>query len=240
MMMSLPFFYISSYHSAQTSVLLDEVNSKHAIQVLRLKMGDAVLLTDGCGRLLQGVIADEHRKACVISIASVQVKPKSSSPIILAVSPLKNAGRFEWLLEKATEMGVSQIIPLLCERTEKEKLRTDRLQSVLISAMLQSQQCWSPLLEAPRSFSTLSQLASLAQHRCIAYCGEANKISLSKWQPGEGATLVCIGPEGDFTASEHAMALDNGFTTVHLGANRLRTETAAMVAVALLTQRLAS
>lgn len=198
------------------------------------------MLTDGCGKLLLGVITDEHRKGCVISVTSVQEVSKSSSPVILAVSPLKNTSRFEWLLEKVTEMGVSQIIPLLCERTEKEKLRTDRLQSVLISAMLQSRQCWLPQLAAPLSFSRLSQLASLAQHRCIAYCGEATKVSLQKWLPREGSTLVCIGPEGDFTAQELAEALSIGFSTVHLGANRLRTETAAMVAVALLTQHVAS
>jgi len=237
MMMSLPFFYISSYHSAQTSVLLDEVNSKHAIQVLRLKKGYGVLLTDGCGRLLQGVIADEHRKACQIRIASVELLQPVNKPVTLAVSPLKNTSRFEWLLEKVTELGVQRIIPLRCERTEKENLRTDRLQAVLISAMLQSRQCWLPILEAPRAFPELLQLASAADHRCLAYCGEAQKISLADWHPDLGSTLVCIGPEGDFTPAEHALAIAKGYTTVHLGINRLRTETAAMVAVTLLTQR---
>lgn len=235
--MSVPFFYIPSYQQAQPLVTLDETNSKHAIQVLRLKKEDAVLLTDGCGHLLHGVIADEHRKACVVQIESVQHVPAVENPVTLAVSPLKNTSRFEWLLEKVTELGVQRIIPLRCERTEKENLRTDRLQAVLISAMLQSRQSWLPILEAPRSFSELPQFASMAVHRCIAYCGESKKISLLDWQPGQGSTLVCIGPEGDFTAAEHALAVANGCTTVHLGPNRLRTETAAMVAVTLLTQR---
>ncbi|MFM8710347.1 MAG: RsmE family RNA methyltransferase [Sphingomonadales bacterium] len=235
--MSTPFFYIPSYPAAETFVTLDETNSKHAIQVLRLKAGDAVLLTDGCGQLLHGVIEEEHRKACVIQIESVQQLPAVENPVTLAVSPLKNTSRFEWLLEKVTELGVQRIIPLRCERTEKENLRTDRLQAVLISAMLQSRQCWLPILEAPRSFSALLQSGSLAHHRCIAYCGDAQKISLVDWHPGQGSTLVCIGPEGDFTVAEHALAMHSGFTTVHLGINRLRTETAAMVAVTLLTQR---
>jgi 16S rRNA (uracil1498-N3)-methyltransferase len=235
--MSLPFFYISSFDRSNGRVILDETNSKHAIQVLRLQKGDAVSLTDGCGHFLQGVIADEHRKACQIQITSVELLTPVNNPVILAVSPLKNTSRFEWLLEKVTEVGVQRIIPLRCERTEKENLRTDRLQAVLISAMLQSRQCWLPILEAPRAFPELLQLASTADHRCLAYCGEAQKISLADWHPGLGSTLVCIGPEGDFTPAEQSLAMANGYTTVHLGINRLRTETAAMVAVTLLTQR---
>ena len=235
--MSTPFFYISSFDRAHSSVTLDETNSKHAIQVLRLKRGDAVLLTDGCGHLLHATIADEHRKACVVQIESVQQIPAVENPVTLAVSPLKNTSRFEWLLEKVTELGVHRIVPLRCERTEKENLRNDRLQSVLVSALLQSRQCWLPVLEKPRSIADLAELAAMADHRCMAYCGEAQKISLANWHPGLGSILVCIGPEGDFTAAEHTLAVTHGFSTVHLGANRLRTETAAMVAVALLTQR---
>lgn len=236
-MMTSPFFYIANYQSGQTTLLLDESNSKHAIQVLRLKKGDTVLLTDGYGHLLQAVIDEEARKACVVKVKSVQLKPALEHPVILAVSPLKNTSRFEWLLEKVTELGVSRIVPLLCERTEKEKLRLDRLHSVMISALLQSRQCWLPVLENPQAFSQLSQWASLAEHRCIAYCGETDKTPLASWSPGRGSTLVCIGPEGDFTEAEQEWATAKGFTTVHLGANRLRTETAAMVAVTLLTQR---
>ncbi len=237
MSMTIPFFYIPSYDPQQTAVTLDEVNSKHAIQVLRSKKGDAIALTDGQGHLLRGVISEDHRKACVVQIESVELTPAPAAPVLLAVSPLKNTSRFEWLLEKVTEMGVHRIIPLRCERTEKEKLRVDRLRSVLISALLQSRQCWLPILEEPRSFSQLSQWAALADHRCIAYCGESVKTPLADWHPGRGSTLVCIGPEGDFTPKEHAQAVAAGFTTVQLGDHRLRTETAAMVAVALLTQR---
>lgn len=238
--MSIPFFYISSFDRSQSSVLLDETNSKHAIQVLRLKKGDALLLTDGGGHLINGVVADEHRKACEVQIASVQQIPAVEDPVTLAVSPLKNTSRLEWLLEKVTELGVHRIIPLRCDRTEKENVRTDRLRSVLISAMLQSKQCWLPVLDAPRPFADLLQLASSFDHRCIAYCGEAQKVALTNWHRGKGSTLVCIGPEGDFTPEEHALALRHGFSTVHLGTNRLRTETAAMVAVALLMQRTGS
>lgn len=235
--MSLPFFYIPSYSTGNRTVVLDESNSKHALQALRLKKGDEILLTDGAGHLLRGTILEDHRKSCAVLIDSEQSFPPAARPVTLAVSLLKNTSRFEWLLEKVTELGVSRIIPLRCERTEKENIRTDRLQSILISAMLQSQQCWLPVLEAPRSFPQVFPYASWASHACIAYCGTSPKTTLASWHPGSGAIMVCIGPEGDFTAAEHSMALANGCTTVHLGLHRLRTETAAMTAVALLTQR---
>ena len=235
--MSVPFFYISTYQPGQQQVVLDESSSKHAIQVLRLKKGDRIMLTDGAGRRMQSRIIDEHRKSCQVQIEAEQFIPPVAAPVVLAVSLLKNTGRLEWLLEKVTELGVSRIVPLRCERTEKENIRTERLQAVLVSAMLQSQQCWLPMLDNAHSFSQLDQLMALASNHCIAYCGSANKTPLAFWDKPLGSTLVCIGPEGDFTESEHALAVSKGFTTVSLGENRLRTETAAMVAVALLCQR---
>ena len=235
--MNAPFFYIASYEASQQQVMLDETNSKHAIQVLRLKKGDAILLADGCGHLINGIIADEHRKACTVQIESVEFSARPDDPVILAVSLLKNTNRFEWLLEKVTELGVSRIVPLICERTEKETMRIDRLQAVLVSAMLQSQQCWLPVLDSPQPFSYLAHLKETASNCCIAYCGAVSKIPLAAWKILPGASLVCIGPEGDFTADEQAEAAANGFTTVSLGTTRLRTETAAMVASALLCQR---
>ena len=237
--MTAPFFYIASYEASQQQVVLDETNSKHAIQVLRLKKGDALLLTDGCGHLLKGIITDEHRKACAVQIESVEYCPRPANSVILAVSLVKNTNRFEWLLEKVTELGVSRIIPLRCERTEKETVRMDRLHAVLVSAMLQSQQCWLPVLDTPQPFSQVFQVKEAVSNCCIAYCGDVPKVPLSEWKTAPGATLVCIGPEGDFTAGEHTLAAAKGCTTVSLGTNRLRTETAAMVAAALLCQRTA-
>jgi 16S rRNA (uracil1498-N3)-methyltransferase len=234
--MSAPFFYISSYQPGQQYVVLDESNSKHAIQVLRLQAGDRVMLTDGLGRKLQGRITDHHRKACQVQVESEHYIAPVKSPVVLAVSLLKNTSRLEWLLEKVTELGVSRIIPLICQRTEKESLRTERMQAVLISAMLQSQQSWLPVLDKPHSFSQLEGLKKWGSNHCIAYCGPVDKMSLANWNRPMGSTLVCIGPEGDFTEAEHAQAIQQGFTTVSLGENRLRTETAAMVAVTLLCQ----
>jgi 16S rRNA (uracil1498-N3)-methyltransferase len=147
----------------------------------------------------------------------------------LAISPTKNNSRFEWLLEKATELGVSSIIPLICQRTEKQHLRTDRLKQILISAMLQSQQCWLPRLSEPVKFSTWVQ-QSFSGKRYLAHCIAAGeRLSLAN-QPLPESVTIAIGPEGDFTPDEIKQAVDAGVLPVILGNTRLRTETAGLYA----------
>ena len=138
--MALPFFYLSSYDSAATELILDEDNSRHVVQVLRMQPGEALQLTDGKGALLTAVIVEDHKKKCRVRIESAIFQPPPGRKVVVAISLLKNASRFEWFLEKATEIGVGSIIPLLCERTEKQHARIDRLRNILVSAMLQSQQ----------------------------------------------------------------------------------------------------
>lgn len=237
--MSLPFFYIASYSPQQQRVVLDEENSKHAIQVLRLSNDSRVMLTDGQGHCLEAVITRDHRKACELLVESVRFVPPPTREVTLAVSLLKNRSRLEWLLEKVTEMGVTRIVPLRCERTEKETIRNDRLQSVLISALLQSRQCRLPALLPPQSFASLASWKINDGANYIAYCGAGTKIPLVTAIGGlSGSALICIGPEGDFTPPEHEQALAAGFTSVSLGNTRLRTETAALVATSLLCQQL--
>jgi 16S rRNA (uracil1498-N3)-methyltransferase len=144
---------------------------------------------------------------------------------------LKNASRFEWFLEKAMEIGVSEIIPLLTERTERQHLRTDRLEQILVSALVQSQQVWLPGLRQLTPFDQLLT-ASGYDRRLIAWLGDAPSTDYPK--PDDRPTLVLIGPEGDFTPEEAAKALTAGYVPVTLGKNRLRTETAGVVAAALL------
>ena len=250
--MALPFFYIPSYSAEQQEVVLDEDNSRHAIQVLRMKTGDPLQLTDGKGALLTASILDSHKKKCVVRILSAQTLPPKERKVSIAISPLKNASRFEWFLEKATEIGVTGIIPLICDRTERQHTRQDRLQHILVSALLQSQQTWLPVLRAPTPFSQWVQEAEYAD-RLIAHCLEEPRPTedLAAWRrrqipvgppasasaasgPRATSSLILIGPEGDFSPEEVALALKEGFVPVTLGDNRLRTETAGVVAATLL------
>ena len=230
--MALPFFYTEDLK--QHLIQLNEDTSKHVIQVLRMQIGEKLLLTDGKGSKAEAEIVDDNRKRCVVKVVSVEKEEERKQRVAIAISLTKNASRFEWFLEKATEIGVSEIIPLLCERTEKEKFRLERMQGILISAMLQSQQCRMPVLHQPTDFVDVINLNQFSQ-KFIAHCEEAYKQQLTK-QPINQPTnkLILIGPEGDFTPKEIEAALNNGFIPVALGENRLRTETAGMVAAVLL------
>lgn len=233
--MQAPYFYIDSFAAGAPTITLDEENSRHAIQVLRLTKGDRVLLTDGKGHLLSAKIFDDHRKHCQVTIESTQFFPRPEKQVTLAISLLKNRNRFEWLLEKITELGVTRIIPLLCARTEKENARVDRMEAVLISALLQSRQVWLPKLSAPLPFNSIRDWKLEEGSNFIAYCEEVPKKPLSTLLPVTSPySLIAIGPEGDFTPTEYDLALEEKFIAVSLGKTRLRTETAGVAAVSLL------
>jgi 16S rRNA (uracil1498-N3)-methyltransferase len=238
--MALPFFYIPSYDPGHPGITLDEDNSRHIVQVLRMRPGAMLQLTDGKGALLTAVVLDDHKKKCRVEVRSADTHPPRQNQVSLAISPLKNASRFEWFLEKAAEIGVSGIIPLLCEHTERQQVREDRLQHILVSAMLQSQQSWLPVLHPP---TPIRQLITDARHdqRFIAHCLEAPRPTASLAEtlrqtvPDPAISrLILIGPEGDFSPKEVEYALENRFIPVTLGSNRLRTETAGVVAATLL------
>jgi 16S rRNA (uracil1498-N3)-methyltransferase len=239
--MPLPFFYTEPVAAAQNIVVLNEENSKHAVQVLRMQNGEQLKLTDGLGNLYTAEIADAHKKKCTVNILERIFEEAPATRVSIAVSPVKNNSRFEWFLEKATEIGVTEIIPLLCSRTEKQHFRYDRMNGILISALLQSQQVWLPKLHEPVKYEKyLQSLENKAAQKFIAHCEEDKKTSLrdllSTNQPINQSTIL-IGPEGDFTKEEIALALQNNFTPVALGDTRLRTETAALVAATLLCVR---
>jgi 16S rRNA (uracil1498-N3)-methyltransferase len=232
--MPLPFFYISQYGNEQ-HLVLDEDTSKHVIQVLRMKTGEQMNLTDGKGSLLLCEIIDDNKKHCTVSIQSKTQHRKSKKTVSIAISLIKNTNRFEWFLEKATEIGVSEIIPLFCERTEKEKFRFDRLQGICISAMLQSQQTWLPILHEPVKFENVKIWKCGNGSNYIAHCLDTGKQLLSHSHTTTFShSLICIGPEGDFTPREVELALQHNFIPVALGETRLRTETAGVVAATLL------
>ncbi len=236
----LPFFYIKDYDPSQKEIVLDEDTSKHIVQVLRMKAGEQLNLTDGKGNLLTCEITNDNRKHCAVEIKGTRHKAQGTRRVSVAISILKNTNRFEWFLEKATEIGVSEIIPLICERTEKEKFRYDRMNQICISAMLQSQQVWLPVLHDPQPFNNQTIQQFNHPQKFIAHCNDSIKQQvnhLANRQAGQTiqqSALILIGPEGDFTSDEIKQALENDFLPVSLGETRLRSETAGVVAAALL------
>lgn len=232
--MALPFFYIESADSSTKEIVLNEDTSKHIVNVLRMREGEQLQLTDGKGNLITAVIKDAHKKHCRVTVTGSQLIASHSRNVTIAISLIKNAGRFEWFLEKAAEIGVSKIIPLICERTEKQNFRYERMKGILISAMLQSQQTRLPQLEEPIKFKQFIN-QSAVQQKFIAHCLEAEERNFLHSQISSSAqSLICIGPEGDFTKTEIELALQNNFSPVSLGSTRLRTETAGIVAATLM------
>lgn len=240
--MALPFFYIEE-SIVQNSIVLNEDTSKHIVQVLRMQNGEQIQLTDGKGNLFTAEITDNNRKRCTVAIKQTANNQRPVANVIIAISLLKNSSRFEWFLEKATEIGVTEIIPLICTRTEKQNFRHDRMKGILVSAMLQSQQTWLPVLHEAVKFENLVMKQFENAQKFIAHCEDENnkeqlvskRLNLSTSQPAcPAGRLILIGPEGDFTKEEIESALKNNFIPVALGNTRLRTETAGIVAATLL------
>lgn len=231
--MNLPFFYLPQLNADDAYFVLNEDTSKHVVQVLRMQNGELIKLTNGNGLLVTASIVDNHKKHCKVQKIEAFIVPSSSKQNVIAISLLKNPSRLEWFLEKAAELGIRQIIPLKCKRTEKQHFRTERMQSILISAMLQSQQCNLCILSEPMTIEMLMQTCQF-KNKYIAHCeATTDKEFLSAGEFHEN-DIVLIGPEGDFTMDEINLALDHGFVPISLGDTRLRTETAAMTAAVLL------
>lgn len=230
--MQIPFFYETQLRDDPT-LILNEDSSRHIVQVLRMKEGEFIHLTNGKGLLTKAQITSAHKKHTAVNIIERKNFAAPEVKISIAISLVKNTGRFEWFLEKATEIGVSEIIPLLCKRTEKSHLRTERMQSILVSAMLQSQQTWMPHLHDATTFEKLIE-KNWGSEKYIAHCLENEKKELRDMSFQTDSRIILIGPEGDFTEEEIQKALSHHFTPVSLGNTRLRTETAGMVASVLL------
>jgi 16S rRNA (uracil1498-N3)-methyltransferase len=232
--MALPFFYTDAIKPGAAQFVLGEETSKHAIQVLRMQAGEQLLLTDGKGRLFTTEIIDDNRKKAIVKVLSEAAQTAPEKKITIAISLVKNSTRFEWFLEKATEIGVTEIVPLLCSRTEKQHFRHDRMKNILTSAMLQSQQTWLPKLNEPTPFAEAINL--FAQQKFIAHCEEEvlKQQLVQSLSINAAESIIFIGPEGDFTKDEIAAALEHQFVPVALGNTRLRTETAGVVAATIL------
>ncbi|OYU57206.1 MAG: rRNA methyltransferase [Chitinophagaceae bacterium BSSC1] len=230
--MSVPFFYEPQINSGATTFELSEASSRHCIQVLRMRTGAILNLTNGMGLKFEASILSEDRKAAVVQILSTEAIPAPKRAISIGIALLKNSDRFEWMLEKITEIGVSQIYPLNSKRSEQHRFRFDRYQQIIVAAMLQSQQCWLPILHEPMAATKLMQSANQSL-KLIAHCEDDQKNPLQQVSTAQNS-LILIGPEGDFSREEIELALQNNFIPVSLGETRLRTETAGVVAITLL------
>ena len=235
--MPLPFFFIEEISPEKNFISLSEETSKHIVQVLRMKIGEQLLLTDGKGHLLVCDISDNYKKKCVVKVEGSRFKEHGARKISIAISLLKNVYRFEWFLEKATELGIAEIIPIVCTRTEKQHFRYDRMKNILISSMLQSQQVWLPSLKEPTLVNEIILNAHQSQ-KFIAHCMETAKVSLTDAiNTSTSSQIILIGPEGDFTKEEIDTAFENHFVPVALGETRLRTETAGISAAVILAMQ---
>jgi len=214
------------------SILLEESEARH-LNVMRLGLNDIIHITDGEGNLYESRITHiERRQATAEILKSSRTGPEKECRLHLAISPTKNIDRFEWFLEKATEIGISEISPIICHRSERAKINTDRLQRILVSAIKQSLKTLIPLLNSPLSFHEFIN-KNVPGQRCIASC-LLNDVKELQYVYTTGSDLVVlIGPEGDFTGEEMALSSEAGFMAVSLGESRLRTETAGVYISAL-------
>jgi 16S rRNA (uracil1498-N3)-methyltransferase len=221
-------FYVPNISGAE--VTLVETESKHAIRVLRLNIGSQVQIIDGKGGLYEAEITDANPKKCRLAIVKSTLNfGKKNFHLHIAIAPTKNNDRFEWFLEKATEIGIDEITPLLTSHSERKTINPERFEKILVSAMKQSLKAYLPKLNNLVSFKELVT-GNTAEDRFIAYCDDIQKTHLKDLVVKGKDTLILIGPEGDFSPEEVQMAMKNGFKVVTLGESRLRTETAGIVA----------
>ncbi|MBK6932956.1 MAG: 16S rRNA (uracil(1498)-N(3))-methyltransferase [Saprospirales bacterium] len=212
---------------------LDEEETRHLIAVLRRQVGDHLELTDGKGYFYTAELVEAGKKHSLARILETRGAPEPAARLHLAVAPTKQIDRFEWLLEKATEIGIQEITPLLCRRSERTTVRHDRLEKILVSAMKQSLQSRLPRLNPLAPFAQVVDEAAEPK-RFIAWCPDEPLPPLRTFLQPTTDTLMLIGPEGDFTPEEALYAAGHGFVAVNLGPTRLRTETAGLVAAIVL------
>ncbi len=213
------------------SHILDETESRHCIRVLRMARGFPVKLIDGKGNLYEGEISNADPKKCTIKILDVKYGfEKRDYRLHIAISPLKNHDRFEWFTEKSVEIGLDEITPVICKFTEKQTIKSDRIENIIISAMKQSLKALKPVINEPVTFDDFIKQQTDGI-KMIAHCrNNPERIKISEaCGKGNNATIL-VGPEGDFSEEELTSAVKKGFIPVHLGKSRLRTETAGIAA----------
>lgn len=209
---------------------LSEEESKHCVRVLRLTEGEKLFLVDGKGLFCEAVIISANPKACILNVTNRKSNyAKRDYQLTIGVAPTKNIDRYEWFLEKATEIGIDIVIPLLSRYSERKEIKPERLEKVMVSAMKQSIKAYLPILNPMQTFKkTISD--PFSGQKFIAHCYEGEKTLLRDVVEKGKDVLILIGPEGDFSTEEVELAISEGFIPVSLGTSRLRTETAALAA----------
>ncbi len=222
-------FFNPNIDETTESFSFDKEESRHIIKVLRKKDSDILHVTNGFGLLFETQITLASDNKCTVEVLSITNAEKPKFHLHLAVAPTKMNDRFEWFLEKATEIGIQEITPIFCDRSERKVINRDRFEKIILSAMKQCNETFLPKLNEAISFKDfIKQQQNGLQ--LIAHCEETDKKSLKEvLKPNEDVTIL-IGPEGDFSEKEIALALENNYKPVTLGNTRLRTETAAVVA----------
>lgn len=222
-------FYNPNIDQTTETFSFDKEESRHIIKVLRKKDSDILFVTNGSGYLFETIITLASDSKCTVKVVSFEKKPASRFHLHLAVAPTKMNDRYEWFLEKATEIGINEITPIICDRSERKVIKNDRFDKIILTAMKQSNELYLPKLNEAITFKEFLKLEHEGL-QLIAHCEETDKKTLkSVLTPNESVTLL-IGPEGDFSEKEIALAIDKEFIPVSLGNTRLRTETAAIVA----------
>jgi 16S rRNA (uracil1498-N3)-methyltransferase len=222
-------FYNPTINETTETFSFDKEESKHIIKVLRKKDSDILHVTNGQGLLFKTEITLASDNKCTVKIVSVEKIETPKYKLHLAVAPTKMNDRYEWFLEKATEIGIHEITPVFCDRSERKVINIERFEKIILSAMKQCNQMYLPKLNPAVTFKEFLKKEKIGT-ALIAHCEETNKKSLkSVVAPGSDYTIL-IGPEGDFSNKEIELALENSFIPVSLGETRLRTETAAIVA----------
>ncbi|MFA7446622.1 MAG: 16S rRNA (uracil(1498)-N(3))-methyltransferase [Flavobacteriaceae bacterium] len=222
-------FYSSEIDQHSTHFSFDKEESRHIVRVLRKKESDLIYLTNGKGHLFEGEITSAFERKCEVKIIKNTFFDPCDYQLHLAVAPTKMNDRYEWFLEKATEIGISEITPIICEHSERKEIKTERFEKILLSAMKQSLQYYLPKLNSPIRFSDFIG-QEMSGQLFIAHCIESDKKELVKEVQPKGKITILIGPEGDFSEKEVETALAKGYLPVSLGNTRLRTETAAVYA----------
>nr|WP_297784032.1 16S rRNA (uracil(1498)-N(3))-methyltransferase [uncultured Allomuricauda sp.] len=225
-------FYNAKLDYSATQFIFPPDESKHIVRVLRKSEGDKVYITNGKGYLFEAEILEPNQKKCKARIISNRKTIPKRYKLHMVVAPTKMNDRYEWFLEKATEIGVDEITPIICDHSERKTIKMERMERVLQSAMKQSLQTVLPQLNPPISYQEFMESNVSTGFKFIAHCQNGDKMELKRKVIADNDTTILIGPEGDFSKEEIDLAKDKGYVPISLGRNRLRTETAAIVACA--------
>ncbi len=221
-------FYNPEITEESSQIVFSKEESKHIVKVLRKQVGDKLQITNGKGWLFNAEISIPNIKKCIATIVSKEKQQQRLIKLHVAVAPTKMNDRYEWFLEKATEIGIETITPIICDHSERKIIKPERFEKILQSAMKQSLNCYLPKLNDPIPFKEFIK-QDFSGQRFIAHCEETKRKSFKSELTANHDVTILIGPEGDFSVKEIEIAIANKFIPVTLGETRLRTETAAIV-----------